>query len=263
MKDVREQWYDPERKVAFTFADVTLAAQELARAHLCGPASAHYLAEALAAVALLGAETSADDEVVSVQMKCSGPLGGVNVECTGKGTLRGYTERKILDGFDGMGAPDDSKVVGERRFQVVRSVPGRVLSQGIAASLDEYLSVSLQRRARIFLSASVSDEVEVLQARGLLVEALPDSGCFVDMLEVGSISASPRNVLSKLGFGNARLKKSEPMKFACRCSPERAVAMLGAMGADEIASLPDKIDITCHMCGKTYTLAVRPEGKKA
>ena len=138
-----------------------------------------------------------------------------------KGTLRGYTERKILDGFDGMGAPDDSKVVGERRFQVVRSVPGRVLSQGIAASLDEYLSVSLQRRARIFLSASVSDEVEVLQARGLLVEALPDSGCFVDMLEVGSISASPRNVLSKLGFGNAGLKKSEPMKFACHCSPER------------------------------------------
>ena len=31
MKDAREEWYDGEAKVAVTIADVTTAAQELAR----------------------------------------------------------------------------------------------------------------------------------------------------------------------------------------------------------------------------------------
>ena len=82
MKDCRETWYDAEKKVAVTVVDVTSAAQDLARAHLCGPTAAHYLAKGLAAVALLGGETSEPGETVSVQMKCTGPLGGLNVECT-------------------------------------------------------------------------------------------------------------------------------------------------------------------------------------
>ena len=44
MKDVREEWYDAERKVAATLVDVTSAAQALVRGHLCGPTSAYYLA---------------------------------------------------------------------------------------------------------------------------------------------------------------------------------------------------------------------------
>ena len=72
MKDCREEWYDPDRKVAVTFVDVTSAAQDLARGHLCGPTSAYFLAKAFAADALLGAETSEKDETVAIQMKCKG-----------------------------------------------------------------------------------------------------------------------------------------------------------------------------------------------
>ena len=68
MKDVREEWYDAERKVAATLVDVTSAAQALVRGHLCGPTSAYYLAKALAAVALLGSEMSEKDETVILQM---------------------------------------------------------------------------------------------------------------------------------------------------------------------------------------------------
>ena len=63
MKDCREEWYDPEQKVAVTIVDVTEAAQTLARAHLCGPTSAHYLTKALAAVALLGAENAGGSDL--------------------------------------------------------------------------------------------------------------------------------------------------------------------------------------------------------
>ncbi len=259
MKDCREEWFDAEKKVAVTIVDVTSAAQELARGHLAGPTAAHYLTEALASVALLGGEMSEKDETVILQAKCSGPLGGYNVECTAAGTLRGYTEKKVLDGFDGLGKPKDRMVLGDQQIQVTRSIPGRILSQGISTSLDGYFAGSLQRKACLKVEAAVSDEVEILEARGVLVEDLPDAKgpmvcCKTD--ELKSLAVSSRNVLKQLGLDKAELKRTTPLKFACRCSPDRAVAMLAALSEEERKSLPPTIDITCHMCGKTFTVKV-------
>lgn len=310
MKDCREEWFEKEKKVAVTIVDVTGAAQELARGHLCGPTSAHYLAKALAAAALLGSEMSEKDETLILQMKCKGPLGGFNVECTSAGTLRGYTEKKILDDFDGLGKPKDKAVIGEAQYQVTRSVPGRVLSQGISNSLDGYLAGSLQRKACLYLEAAVSDEVEILEARGVLVEALPDSkigslgskesegvlgsegsegvlgsegsdgvlggeesegvlgsdrvrgssgvngplGTLLDPKVPKNLQVASRNILKQLGLEKAELRKTTPLSFACRCSPDRAVAMLAALSEEERKTLPPTVDITCHMCGKTFTV---------
>ena len=253
-KDSREEWYDPVAKVAVTVADVTSAVQTLARGHLSGPTSTHYLAKAVAAVALLGAETSEKDETVILQVKCSGPLGGCNVECTADGGLRGYAERKVLEEFDGLGASDDAKVLGKCQLQVTRSVPGRILSQGISNTLDGYLAGSLQRKACIYLEASVSDEVEVLEARGVMVEALPDSNLEVSALIPEKLSVASRSLIGRLGLGHAELKRTTPLRFACRCSGERAVAMLSAMSPEDRRDLPPTIDITCHMCGRTFTV---------
>ena len=273
MKDCREEWYDKGAKVAVTIVDVTSAAQELARGHLAGPTAAHYLTEALASVALLGAEMSEKDETVILQMKCSGPLGGYNVECTAQGSLRGYTEKKVLDGFDGMGKPKDRLILGDRQIQVTRSVPGRILSQGISTSIDGYLADSLQRKACIRTEVAVSDEVEILEARGIMVEILPDSklGSLGSVATEGvdpllilcdpkdpiSLSVASRNILKQLGLENAELRKTTPLKFACRCSPDRAIAMLAALSEEERKALPPTIDITCHMCGKTFTVKTK------
>ena len=257
MTNCREEWYDKDKKVAVTIVDVTEAAQALARGHLCGPTSAYYLTKALAAVSLLGAETSEKDETVILQMKCSGPLGGFNVECTSEGTLRGYTEKKILDAFDGLGTPKDKMVLGDKQFQITRSVPGRILSQGIAATLDGYLVGSLQRKACIYLEAAVNDEVEILEARGVLVESLPDSKAMVSAFIPEKMSVASRNILTQMGLPRAELRKTTPLTFACRCSPDRALAMLGALSDEEKKELPPTLDITCHMCGKIFTVKTR------
>ena len=258
MKDCREEWYDKDAKVAVTIVDVTSAAQELARGHLAGPTSTHFLTEALASVALLGAEMSEKDETVILQMKCKGPLGGYNVECTAEGTLRGYAEKKVLEDFDGLGKPDSKKVVGEAQIQVTRSVPGKILSQGISTSVDGYLAGSLQRKACIRTEVAVSDEVEVLEARGIMVEVLPDSARGeLNLSSVSSISSSSRKILDSLGFPRAELRKTTPLKFACRCSPDRAITMLAALSEEERKALPPTIDITCHMCGKTFTVRTK------
>ena len=254
LKDCREEWYESEKKVAVTLVDVSGAAQALARGHLCGPTAAYYLTKAVAAAALLGAEMEAEDETLIIQMKCSGPLGGFNVECTAAGTLRGYTEKKVLDAFDGMGVPKDRMVIGDKQLQVTRSRPGRILSQGISNSLDGYLAGSLQRKACLYLEAVVNDEVEILEARGALVEALPDSTASVTAFVPEKLSVASRNILDQLGLGKAELRKTTPLSFACRCSPERAIAMLSALSDEERKTLPPTLDITCHMCGKIFTV---------
>lgn len=280
MKDELIEILDPASKIAVLCVDCTTAAGQLARGHLSGPTAAHYLAQALAGVALLGAETSQKEETVTFRLDCPGPLEGFLVECTAAGTLRGYTKKKILNDFDGMGTPKDVKVLGETgTFEIIRSVPGMILSSGtvatawtkgaVAAGLDAFFDQSLQRRVRTAVAAAANDDGVPVYARGLLAECAPDgdatvfeqvaevfaSGAAAKALAVGA--AAPRTLLKKLGLPHAEIRKTSPLSYACRCSAERAAAMLAAIPPDERATLPPTLDITCHMCGRTWTISTQ------
>ena len=280
MKDELIEILDSATKIAVLCADVTTAAGQLARGHLSGPTASYYLAEALAGVALLGAESAQEAETVTFRLDCPGPLEGFLVECTAAGTLRGYTKKKILNDFDGMGTPKDVKVLGETgTFEIIRSIPGMILSSGtvatawtkgaVAAGLDAFFDQSLQRRVRTAVAAAANDDGVPVYARGLLAECAPDgdatvfeqvaevfaSGAAAKALAVGA--AAPRTLLKKLGLPHAEIRKTSPLSYACRCSAERAAAMLAAIPPDERATLPPTLDITCHMCGRTWTISTQ------
>ena len=280
MKDELIEILDPASKIAVLCVDCTTAAGQLARGHLSGPTAARYLAQALAGVALLGAETSQKEETVTFRLDCPGPLEGFLVECTAAGTLRGYTKKESLNDFDGMGTPKDVKVLGETgTFEIIRSVPGMILSSGtvatawtkgaVAAGLDAFFDQSLQRRVRTAVAAAANDDGVPVYARGLLAECAPDgdatvfeqvaevfaSGAAAKALAVGA--AAPRTLLKKLGLPHAEIRKTSPLSYACRCSAERAAAMLAAIPPDERATLPPTLDITCHMCGRTWTISTQ------
>ena len=285
MNDERIQALDLETKISVVLCDCTAAARDLARAHLSGPTASHYLAQALAGVSLLGAETSQDEETVTFRLDCPGPLGGFLVEATAAGTLRGYTKLKILNDFDGLGEPKDSKVLGETgTFEIIRSVPGEILASGavavaageasvrghmVAQGLDAFFAQSLQRRVRTAVAAAAGDDGVPVYARGALVECPPDgdaaafeevakvfaSGAVQKALALSAVSA--RTLLKKIGLPHAEVRRTDSLSFACRCSAERAEAMLAAIPEAERAALPPQIDVTCHMCGRTWTVATR------
>lgn len=280
MKDELVEILDPATKLAVVCVDCTTAAGQLARGHLSGPTASHYLAQALAGVALLGAETSQEEETVTLRLTCPGALEGFLVECTARGTLRGYTKKKVLNDFDGLGAPRDVKVLGETgTFEIIRSIPGAILSSGVVATawrksavaggLDAFFDQSLQRRVRTAVAATAGDDGVPGLARGLLVECPPDGdiATFEQVAEVfasgaaakalASGTAAPRTLLKKLGIPRAEIRRTSPLSFACRCSAERAAAMLAALSPDERATLPPTLDVTCHMCGRTWTVTTQ------
>ena len=120
------------------------------------------------------------------------------------------------------------------------------------------------------LAASVGDDGVPLFARGLLAECPPDgdAAAFAQVAAVfasgaaaralASGAAAPRTLLKKLGLPQAEIRRTRALSFACRCSAERAAAMVAAIPPDERASLPPTLDITCHMCGRTWTVTTNP-----
>jgi molecular chaperone Hsp33 len=48
-----------------------------------------------------------------------------------------------------------------------------------------------------------------------------------------------------------------PLRFACRCSRERVLGVLVALGRTEVEDLlatEGRVGVTCEFCGKQYTL---------
>ncbi len=278
MNDERILALDGDSLLVVEAVDCRTAATALAHGHLSGPTASAYLAQALAGVALLGMETSRADETVTFRLDCPGPLGGLLVECTEKGTLRGYTKKKILD-FDGERFSDAEVIGASATVEVIRSVPGKVLSSAalpvnfaekgaaaLAQALEAYFTQSLQRRVRVALCGAAGDDGVPTVARGVLVECPPDGDetAFAHVSElfangaaakaIGGATLSLRTLLRKLCLPRADVRATAPIAFACRCGQERARAMLDALDPAERASLPPMVDITCHLCGRTWTV---------
>ena len=278
MNDERILALDGDSLLVVEAVDSLAAATALARGHLSGPTASAYLAQALAGVALLGMETSRADETVTFRLDCPGPLGGLLVECTEKGTLRGYTKKKILD-FDGERFSDAEVIGASATVEVIRSIPGKVLSSAalpvnfaekgaaaLAQALEAYFAQSLQRRVRVALCGAAGDDGLPTVARGVLVECPPDGDetAFARVSElfangvaakaIGGATLSLRTLLRKLGLPLAEVRRTSPLAFACRCSRERAQAMLDALPPADRAGLPPTVDITCHLCGRIWTV---------
>jgi molecular chaperone Hsp33 len=278
MKDVLIQALDVEKGICAVAVDCTSAAIQLARGHLSGPVASNILSQALSAVAILGTELDAKDETVSFKLACPGPLGGFLVESTRAHTLRGYTNKKIFEDFDGIENPADGKLLGPgATFEIIRSVPGKIVASGsvaidipakgnnsIARGLEECFSKSFQRRSKIALATMTEDGGVPIFARGVLVECMPDGdvetygkicGLFDDgtvSKAIGSQMFSEATLLKKLPLPKIEVRSTLPVSFMCRCSAQRAASMIAALPDKD--TLPPELDVTCHMCGRTWTV---------
>jgi len=270
--------FSPSGKIRVVQVEVTDSARELERSHLCGPTAGLIQAEALAGVALLGSELVEPGETTTLRLRVSGPIGGVLVEASADGGLRGYTQVKVLNDLDACEELDASSALGEMaEVQIIRSLPGKILSSAatdvspasVAKGMESYFRNSLQRPVLVQIAALAYGGF-IDSARGVLVECLPDgdrarfdriAGLVDDgtVLECLEASASIRTVCETVGLADCVFDAPKPLRFACRCSPERVESMLSAMSAVDLQAmiLEDRpAQIFCHMCGKGYQVCV-------
>ena len=280
--DLLQTGADRAAGLRWVYADVTDSARDLARSHLCGPASELALAESVAAVALLGADLEQPEETVSFQMKTDGPIGSVLVEAAFDGALRGFPAKKILNAFDGEAEPDVQAVFGKTgEVRIIRSVPGRILSQSgfqlaaprPAEAVSQYYNLALQRRGfAAIVAVPGADGVD--RARGFFLECLPDgdADAFAEATallgregfsETLDAALGAGALCEELGMREVVADDPRPLRFACRCSRDRARETLRALPPEERAAMAQAgrdTDIYCHMCGKCYTFTAAEVG---
>jgi molecular chaperone Hsp33 len=260
----------------WTYVDVTDSATALARSHLAGPAATLALAESITAVALLGADLETPEETVSLQMKTDGPIGSALVEAAFDGSLRGFTAKKIIPEFDGDPEPHAQDIFGAMGdVQIIRSTPGHIISQsGFRVSsprpgeaITQYFGVALQRRGVAALAVAPDDSDGVSVARGFFLELMPEGneeryayakamlgdGPFSDALDAATGAEA---LCEELGMGQITADPARPLRFACRCSRDRARETLKTLSKEELldmAKAGHDTDIYCHMCGKCHS----------
>lgn len=260
--------------IRWCHADVTDSARALAQAHLCGPTAALVLGEALAGVALLSHELTLAEETIALHLRVRGPVQGVVAEAARDGALRGYTRVKILNDLDDREEVLSAPALGDAgEAQIMRSLPGRIVSRAgvdvappsVKAAVDRYLGHSLQRTAfAVILAIPYDDGVDL--ARAVLVECPPGGdrrefarlrGCAADgsLAEALEMADGARSFCEELGLPADSLGTPRPLRFACRCSAERAQAALAALQPDELRDMAAggrPADIYCHMCGRHF-----------
>ncbi|MCL1921250.1 MAG: Hsp33 family molecular chaperone HslO [Kiritimatiellaeota bacterium] len=275
--DCRMAAFSPSAKIRVVQVEVTDSARELERSHLCGPTAGLIQAEALAGVALLGADLAEADETVTLRMKASGPLAGLLVEAAADGGLRGYTQVKVLNDLDAAEELDTSAALGDfAEVQVIRSRPGKVINSAlfemspasVSRGLEMFFKQSLQRPVWVQTSA-LAYGAFIDSARGLMAELLPDGNAdvFADLeasfsdntvLDCLEASTSIKTICETLGLADCTFEAARPLRFACRCSVGRVEGMLATLPTKDIRAMLAKtepVQVFCHMCGKGYRVA--------
>lgn len=277
MTDKLEKAIATASRIRFAFIEVTVAAKALEARHLCGPVAGAALGEAVTAAALLSVDAAGPDEAVMLRMNVSGPLGGVLVEATGEGALRGFTNRKVIEELDTRLPVDTTEAWGQSgSVQIVTSTPGKILNQAVLnvnPPLMRYVVARYCNHSQQVPSACAirveSGSGGLISARGVLAQRMPDSDvpAFVRVLEcfegnallarMAEADAFSEAWLARvgdlLGLPDIQVRDTRPLMFKCRCNRERVLAVLKSLTREELEErVEEGQDITCHMCGNTY-----------
>ena len=145
-----------------------------------------------------------------------------------------------------------------------------------AISLGVRLGGTRRGQARRRPKAKAEPTGWVTGAGGIMVQVMPghdaeESGVAVGQVEanlagLGSVSllvqdgATPEDLAraSFKGIQEVDLMDNIPVRFACRCSRERAVKTLITLGRDDLeqlASEREQTEVRCHFCNEVYTFS--------
>jgi len=223
------------------------------------------LGEFAAANSLLAA-TLKFDGLLTMQIRGSGPVSLLIMECTSQQHIRGlakYNEpvqsgdlRELFG--DGQLAITIDNSHSRERYQGIVELEGEKISH----ALENYLLRSEQLDTRLFLA------VDKNNACGLLVQKLPEDSNSTadDWNRITQLAATIKDnelfdltaqeIIHRLfNEDDVRLLGEEQYQFLCSCTRERVGNMLISLGIDEIHSIIEeqgKISIDCEFCNQHY-----------
>lgn len=264
------------------FACTTRETVEQARAsHNLSPVITAGLGRLLSAGVMMGSMLKGEEDILTLQVKGDGPVGGLTVTADSKGNVKGYANvPDVILPANSIGKLDVGGAVGKGYLSVIKDmglkepyVGQTELQTGeIAEDLTYYFAVSEQVPSCVGLGVLMEKNNTVRQAGGFIVQLMPFAeeeviGRLEDNLKkVASVTSmldegkTPQQMLETVLAGlDPEMNDTLPCRFHCSCDKERVQKALISIGKTELADLIDEgkeIEVNCHFCNKNYAFSV-------
>ena len=264
------------------FACTTRETVETARvSHNTSPVVTAALGRLLSAGAMMGSMLKGDDELITLQIKGDGPIGGLTVTADMNGHVKGYANvPDVILSANAQGKLDVGGAVGAGVLSVIRDmglkdpyVGQTELQTGeIAEDLTYYFATSEQIPSAVGLGVLVDKDQSVKQSGGFIIQLMPFTPDeVVDRLEkkiteIDSVTQmldrglTPEQILEEiLGDFGLEITDTTETRFHCDCSKERvsrALSTLSKKDLDSIIADGESIEVKCQFCNKAYEFTV-------
>ena len=225
----------------------------------------------------MGAMMKGEKDILTIQVKGSGPVGGLTVTADSQGNVKGYPQvPDVILPANSKGKLDVAGAVGAGIMNVIKDMGlkepyvGQIALQTgeIADDLTYYFATSEQTPAAVGLGVLMEKNNTVRQAGGFIIQLMPFTDekvierleeklaqvtSVTDLMEQG---LTPEMILEKLlGEFGVEITERIPARFYCNCSKERVTKAIVSIGKKDIQEMIDDgepIEVNCHFCNTSY-----------
>lgn len=281
MKDYIIRGMAADHQVRFFAVYSKNIVEEARKRHDTSPVATAALGRLLTAGSMMGAMCKNDTDVVTIQIKCSGPIGGLVVTADAKANVKGYVYNKdVMLPPSKAGKLDVGKALDLGVLTVIKDLglkepysgQTHLVSGEIAEDLTYYFATSEQIPTSVALGVLMNKDNTVRQAGGFIIQMMPFAKeeliatLEARLKEFSSVTShldageQPEDMMKKLFEGyDIVVEDKMPTQFYCNCSKERvskAVISVGKKDLQEMIQEGKPIEVNCHFCNSHYTFTV-------
>lgn len=251
--------------------------QEARTIHDTTPVASAALGRLITAAAILGTTLKAEQDLLTLQIKGDGPIGGILATANAHGQVKGYVYNPYVDiPSKYPGKLDVSGAVGKGTLTVIKDIglkepyAGQIelVSGEIAEDLTYYFAQSEQVPSSVGLGVLVDTDTSIRQAGGFLIQLMPGAdGGLIDVLEqklntvpyvtdLLDMGKTPEDILDMLlGDQGLEITDKTPIAYHCNCTRDRVEQALISIGEKDLKEILEEdhgASLKCHFCNKEY-----------
>lgn len=264
------------------FAATTRELVEYARdIHGTSPVATAALGRLLTAGAMMGSMMKGDRDILTLQIKGSGPIEGITVTADSRGYVKGYVfNPEVLIHANEKGKLDVGGAIGAGILSVIKDMglkepyvgQTHLVSGEIAEDLTYYFATSEQVPSVVALGVLMNKDNTVRRAGGFIIQLMPFAEeSIISQLEekiskINSITSildkdmTPEMILEDiLGDFGLEITDKLPTAFECNCTKkrvEKAIISIGCKEIEEMIADKETIEVNCHFCSKHYHFSI-------
>ena len=249
--------------------------------HNTTPVVTAALGRLLTAGSMMGSMLKGERDLLTIQIKSGGPIGGLTVTATPDGKVKGYPVNADVDiPLKDNGKLDVGNAMGLGVMNVIKDMGLKepylgqtiLVTSEIAEDLTYYFATSEQVPSSVGLGVLMEKDNTVKQAGGFIVQVMPfieeevlakleeNIGKIESVTEMLDKGYTPEQILETVLDGmDVEYTDTLPANFHCNCSKERVEKALISIGRKDIKEMIDDgkpIEMHCHFCNTSYEFSV-------